>query len=691
MVSKINLRSFNYSDIIVSFVVVSVIGLIIIPLPSSFLDFLIIINITVGINILLITLFTKNVLEFATFPTLLLLTTMFRLGLNIASTRLVLTKGNAGKVIDAFADVVAGNNYVVGAVIFIIITIIQMVVVTNGAGRVSEVSARFTLDAMPGKQMAIDADLSSGLITEDEAKERRKNLQREASFYGAMDGASKFVKGDAIAGIIITLINLVGGILIFSVGQGMELTEALNKFGKLTIGDGLVSQIPSLLISVSSGIIVTRSDDNNTFGSAISKDFFPNPLIAGIVAAVLFIMGLVPGFPLIPFFILGAGFGFIAFKKYQNQDLEDQKLAEQKQEMLLLQKEQELEEDDTVSSFQVEPVSIEIGYTLIPMTDDSLDNSLMKQIINIRKQCAHELGVLLTPIRIRDNLQLGPNDYCIKIKGNEVARGEIYTNKLMVINPENEQLNLEGIEAKEPAFGLDALWIDERDKDVAEIHGATIVEPVTVIATHLKEVIFSNTAELLGRQEVKHLLEGIKDKYNVVIDELIPDILRLGEVQKVLQNLLREQIPINDLVTILETLADFGMMTKDIEVLTEHVRQALKRTISKQYLGTDGVLRVITIHPELEDMIAKNTQKTTSGSIPVLKPEIINQVFDSINSVHQKLTAENVPHVILASPNTRVMFKKLISYNFPNLAVLSLNEVPNEVAIETVGMISLNG
>ncbi|MEG0286088.1 MAG: flagellar biosynthesis protein FlhA [Vagococcus sp.] len=691
MVSKINLRSFNYSDIIVSFVVVSVIGLIIIPLPSSFLDFLIIINITVGINILLITLFTKNVLEFATFPTLLLLTTMFRLGLNIASTRLVLTKGNAGKVIDAFADVVAGNNYVVGAVIFIIITIIQMVVVTNGAGRVSEVSARFTLDAMPGKQMAIDADLSSGLITEDEAKERRKNLQREASFYGAMDGASKFVKGDAIAGIIITLINLVGGILIFSVGQGMEVTEALNKFGKLTIGDGLVSQIPSLLISVSSGIIVTRSDDNNTFGSAISKDFFPNPLIAGIVAAVLFIMGLVPGFPLIPFFILGAGFGFIAFKKYQNQDLEDQKLAEQKQEMLLLQKEQELEEDDTVSSFQVEPVSIEIGYTLIPMTDDSLDNSLMKQIINIRKQCAHELGVLLTPIRIRDNLQLGPNDYCIKIKGNEVARGEIYTNKLMVINPENEQLNLEGIEAKEPAFGLDALWIDERDKDVAEIHGATIVEPVTVIATHLKEVIFSNTAELLGRQEVKHLLEGIKDKYNVVIDELIPDILRLGEVQKVLQNLLREQIPINDLVTILETLADFGMMTKDIEVLTEHVRQALKRTISKQYLGTDGVLRVITIHPELEDMIAKNTQKTTSGSIPVLKPEIINQVFDSINSVHQKLTAENVPHVILASPNTRVMFKKLISYNFPNLAVLSLNEVPNEVAIETVGMISLNG
>lgn len=689
MFSKINLKNMNYSDVIISFMVVAVIGLIIIPLPSTILDFLIIINMTIGINILLITLFTKSVLEFATFPTLLLITTMFRLGLNISSTRLVLTKGNAGHVIDAFANVVAGNNYIVGAVIFIIITIIQMVVVTNGASRVSEVSARFTLDAMPGKQMAIDADLNAGLISEDEAKKRRKDLQREASFYGAMDGASKFVKGDAIAGIIITLINLLGGILIFSISQGMGVGEALDRFGKLAIGDGLVSQIPSLLISVSSGIIVTRSDDDSTFGTAIKKDFFPNPLIAGIVASVLFIIALVPGFPKIPFFIMSGVFGFIAYKKYEKEDLEEQRMVERRQELLLLQKEKELEEDDSVSSFQVEPISIEIGYTLIPMTDDSIDNSLMKQIINIRKQCAHELGVLLTPIRIRDNLQLGPNDYCIKIKGNEVARGEIYPSKFMVINPENDQLNLDGIPAKEPAFGLDALWIDEHDKDVADIHGATIVEPVTVIATHLKEVIYSNTAELLGRQEVKHLLEGIKDKYNVVIDELIPEIMRLGEVQKVLQNLLKEQIPINDLVTILETLADYGTTTKDVEILTEHVRQSLKRTIVKQYLGEDGVLRVITLHPEVEELISKSTQKTTSGSIPVLKPEIITQLFDSINGVHQELTTQNVQHVILASPTTRLTFRKLISYNFPALAVISLNEVPNEVEIETVGMLSL--
>ncbi|WP_270311848.1 flagellar biosynthesis protein FlhA [Vagococcus fluvialis] len=690
MLSKLNLKHLNYSDVIISFMVVAVIGLIIIPLPSTILDFLIIINMTIGINILLITLFTKSVLEFATFPTLLLITTMFRLGLNISSTRLVLTKGNAGHVIDAFSNVVAGNNYIVGAVIFIIITIIQMVVVTNGASRVSEVSARFTLDAMPGKQMAIDADLNAGLITEDKAKKRRKDLQREASFYGAMDGASKFVKGDAIAGIIITLVNLIGGILIFSLMQGMGVLEALDRFGKLAIGDGLVSQIPSLLISVSSGIIVTRSDDDNTFGNAIKEDFFPNPLIAGIVACVMFIVALVPGFPKIPFFIMSGIFGFIAFKKYESEDLEEQRQIERRQELLLLQKEKELEEDDSVSSFQVEPISIEIGYALIPMTDDSLDNSLMKQIISIRKQCAHELGVLLTPIRIRDNLQLGPNDYCIKIKGNEVARGEIYPNKFMVINPENEQMKLDGIPAKEPAFGLDALWIDEHDREIADIHGSTIVEPVTVIATHLKEVIYNNTAELLGRQEVKHLLEGIKDKYNVVIDELIPEIMRLGEVQKVLQNLLKEQIPINDLVTILETLADYGTATKDVEVLTEHVRQSLKRTIVKQYLGVDGVLRVVTLHPEVEELISKSTQKTTSGSVPVLKPDLITRLFDSINQVNQSLITQNIQYVILASPNTRLTFRKLISYNFPEVAVLSLNEVPNEVEIETVGMLSLD-
>ncbi|AQP54576.1 flagellar biosynthesis protein FlhA [Vagococcus penaei] len=686
---KAKLKNVDYSDLIVSFIVVAVIGLIIIPLPSLLLDFLIIVNITIGINILLITLFTKRVLEFSTFPTLLLITTMFRLGLNISSTRLVLTQGNAGHVIDAFANVVTGNNYIVGAVLFIIITIVQIIVVTNGAGRVSEVSARFTLDAMPGKQMAIDADLNAGLISEDEAKKRREELQREASFFGAMDGASKFVKGDAIAGIIITLINLIGGILIFSIGQGMPMGESLSQFGKLSIGDGLVSQIPSLLISVSSGIIVTRSSDNKTFGGSIQGDLFKNPMIMWILATVLVLMALVPGFPKIPFLIIAMACAFIGYKLKEKDTNLKKRAVEERQALALQQKERELEEDDSVASFQVEPISIEIGYALISMTDDSLDNSLMKQIVTIRKQCAHELGVLLSPIRIRDNLQLGPNDYCIKIKGNEVARGDIYPNKFLVINPDSEDITLTGIPTKEPAFGLDALWVDEEDKEFADLHGMTIVEPVTVIATHLKEVIFNHTAELLGRQEVKALLEGIKDRYNVVIDELIPDIMRLGEVQKVLQNLLKEQIPINDLVTILETLADYGTMTKDSEILTEHVRQALKRTIVKQYLTEDQVLNVVTVHPEIEDIISKNIQKTASGSIPILKPDIITALFDSLNDVHSRLLSEGITHVLLASPNNRLIIKKLISYNFPDIGVLSLNEIPNEIPIETCGILTI--
>lgn len=687
---KKRLSHINYADVIVSFVVVAVIGLIMIPLPSFLLDFLIIINITIGINVLLMTLFTKSVLEFSTFPTLLLITTMFRLGLNISSTRLVLTQGNAGHVIDAFANVVAGNNYIVGAVIFVIITIIQIIVVTNGASRVSEVSARFTLDAMPGKQMAIDADLNAGIISEEEAKQRRSDLQREASFFGAMDGASKFVKGDAIAGIIITLINLIGGILIFSIGQGMEITEALSTFGKLSIGDGLVSQIPSLLISVSSGIIVTRSNDNLTFGGSISGDLFKNPLIMWIVTIVLITLALVPGFPTIPFLIVAACFAAIGYFLKGKEKSEIAAAKKAKQEQALIRKEQEMEEDESVASFQVEPISIEIGYALISLTDETMDNSLMRQIVNIRKQCAHELGVLLSPIRIRDNLQLAPNDYCIKIKGNEVARGDIYPTKYLVVNPDTDQVTLDGIPTKEPAFGLDALWVDEGTKEFADLNGMTIVEPVTVIATHLKEVIYQNTSELLGRQEVKTLLEGIKDRYNVVIDELIPDILRLGEVQKVLQNLLKEQIPINDLVTILETLADFGTMTKDAELLTEHVRQSLKRTIVKQYLTNDDSLYVITLSPTVEDMLTKNIQKTSTGSIPVLKPEIITAIFDNLNTIHQQLVAQGLNHVVLASPNTRLVFKKLISYNFPEISVLSLNEVPNEVSIETCGMITVD-
>lgn len=684
LASERKMKAVGTADILISFLVVGIIALIIIPLPAVILDFLIIVNLTISLNILLITLFTKNVLEFSTFPTVLLITTMFRLGLNLSSTRLILTQGAAGHVIDAFANVVAGNNYIVGIILFIIIMIVQIVVVTNGSGRVSEVSARFTLDAMPGKQMAIDSDLNSGLITEEQARQRRKDLQREADFFGSMDGASKFVKGDAIAGIIITVINLIGGAIIFSVNGQLTIGEAFSQFGKLSIGDGLVSSIPSLLISVASGVIVTRSDNSNSFGADLAGDFTRNPMLFQIIGSILIILGIVPGFPFFPFTIMGVGLiGISLFIKQK----EEQTIVEQKkqaQTLALQRKKEQQEEEESVSAFQVEPLSIEIGYALIPLIDSSIDNSLMNRIVAIRKQSAHELGILVNPVRIRDNLYLGPNQYAIKIRGNEVGNGEIYPNKFMIIS-QGEEFPFQGELTKEPAFHLDAMWIDEKDKDVADLQGFTIIEPLTVIATHLKEIIYEHASELLGRQEVKKLLEGIKEQYNVVIDELIPDIMRLGEVQKVLQNLLDEQIPINDLATILETLADYGMVTKDVETLTEYVRQSLKRTISAKYAGENHAINVIIIHPKVEETILQSIQKTATGSYPVLKPETVNQVLDQLGKLHQQLLMEDMPHVILASPKIRLAFRKLISFNFPDIAVLSLNEIPNEIMIETVG------
>lgn len=682
-------RNLNYADVIVSFLVVSIIGLIIIPLPAVALDILIVINLAVAINILLITLFTRSVLEFTTFPTLLLITTMFKLGLNMSSTRLILTEGNGGSVIAAFANVVAGSNYIVGIILFIIIMVVQLVVVTNGAGRVSEVSARFTLDAMPGKQMAIDSDLNSGLVNEEQARSRRKDLQREADFYGSMDGASKFVKGDAIASIMITLINLIAGTIIFTMKGDLSITDALAQFGKLSIGDGLVSAIPSLLISIASGIIVTRSDNNSSFGLDISTDVVRYPILFRIVGVILLVLSIVPGFPFLPFLVIGIGMFIASVVIRQTEQKTAIRKKEEEQKLAMKRKKKEQEEDESVSSFQVEPIAIEIGYGLISLVDSTVDNSLMSRIVAIRKQTARELGILVHPVRIRDNLYLESNDYSIKIKGNEVGAGQIYADKLMIISPDDEPFPFKGIPTKEPAFSIDAMWIDQKDKEAAEIQGFTIIEPLTVIATHLKEIIFGNAPELLGRQEVQKLLEGIKDENNVVIDELIPDVLRLGEVEKVLQNLLGEKIPINDLATILETLADFGSVTKDTEVLTEYVRQALRRTIATKYADDQKNIKVVTVHPKVEELITQSIQKTATGSYPVLKPDSVNQILEAINRVQQDFVLKNIEFVILTSPKIRLAFRKLVSFNFPNLSILSLNEVPNEISIETVGTINI--
>ncbi len=679
----------KYIEIIVAFLIIAIIGIIIVPMSSFVLDILLVLNITMGIIILLLTLFTRTVLEFSTFPTLLLVTTMFRLSLNISSTRLILSDGNAGKVIDAFANFVTGNNYIVGSVIFIIIVIVQMVVVTSGASRVSEVSARFTLDAMPGKQMAIDADLNSGIIDEEQAKKRRRDLEREADFYGSMDGASKFVKGDAIAGILITIINLIGGILIFSLQYDMSALEALDKFGKLTIGDGLVSQMPALLISIASGILVTRSEDEKGFGDSVTGELFGFSKVILLAATVIFLISLVPAFPTLPFLIVALILGSVGYILLEAENLEEIQIAEDgaalvhQNEMM----ERDKEKEEGILNFQVEAIALEIGYGLISLVDESNTDNLIEHISAIRKQCAMELGIIVNPIRIRDNLNLEPNEYVLKIKGNEVAKGNIQPNKALVIDPGGGIEGVDGEETREPAFGLPALWIDEGNRELADLKGYTVIDPVIVLVTHLKEIIKENSHELMGRQEVKQLLEGIKEKYNVVVDELIPEIMSLGEVQKVLQNLLKEEVPINDMVTILEVLADQGTITKDTELLTEHVRHGLQRTIVNRYLNEDGVLNVITIHPGLEEIIGRNIQKTISGSIPILEPATITKIFDGVKEIEESLLATGTQAVILTSPNIRVAFKNLISFNFPNLKVLSLNDVPNDVEIEALGMV----
>jgi flagellar biosynthesis protein FlhA len=680
ILNKIN----RYFEILVAFAVVGVIGIIILPMPTFLLDFLLTINLTISVLILLLTLFTKNVLEFSIFPSMLLVMTMYRLGLNISSTRLILGHGYAGEVINAFATFVTGSNYVVGAVIFVIITIVQLVVVTNGAGRVSEVGARFTLDAMPGKQMAIDADLNAGIIDDQTAKQRRQDLQREADFYGSMDGASKFVKGDAIAGILIMIINLFGGVIIFSLQGSLSIMDAIDKFGRLTIGDGLVSQIPSLLISVASGIIVTRSGNDKDFGSTLSEELFASWKVMMIAAVVILAIGLVPGFPFIPFFVFALILGSAAYLVRENEKVEAKKdLHREEKNRAASAKESE----DAVASCQVEPIALEIGYGLISLVDEGSDSSLISHITSIRKQLASELGILVNPIRVRDNLQLDPNQYVIKIKGNQIAKGEVHTNKYLVIDPGTSDFDIQGIPTTEPAFGLAALWIDGRDKEKAELNGYTIVEPVTVLVTHLKEILKKHSHELLGRQETKNLIDEIKGRYGVIVEELIPNIMSLGEVQKVLQNLLKENVPITDLVTILETLADNAVTVKDTEVLTEHVRHALQRTIVKEYLDHQGILNVVTIDSQLEDLIGSNIHKSIGGSIPVLEPDMITRIFNSVKSAYDEALMKGYQTIILASPKVRTALKNLIAITFSNIAVLSLNEIPSDVQIEIVGMV----
>ncbi len=667
-----------------AFGVIAILVLMIIPLPPPLLDVLLALNISAALVLLMVSLYLVNPLELSVFPSLLLIMTLFRLSLNIASTRLILGEAYAGEIIRSFGSFVVKGNYVVGFIIFLILIIIQFVVIVKGAGRIAEVAARFTLDAMPGKQMSIDADMNAGLITEEEARERRMEISREADFYGAMDGASKFVKGDAIAGLIITSINIIAGLIIGVVQLKMPLTQALQTYSLMTIGDGLVSQIPALLVSTAAGIVVTRAASKENLGTDLSSQLLGNPKALYIASGTLFVFGITPGLPTVPFFILAAIIGSIGFGMRKEKELEETLEATEEQANLPAPVE------NIENYLQVDPLELEIGYNLIALVDTEQGGDLFERITSMRKQMAMEYGIIVPPIRVRDNLQLAADEYVIKIRGNDIVQSEIMMGHYLAMNAGNVDQPVAGVETIEPAFGLPAVWIREDQRHEAELAGYTVVEPSAVLATHLMEVIRKNADKLLGRQEVQKLLDNLKEDYPAVVNELIPDQLSLGAIQKVLQNLLREGIPVRDLVTILETLADYAGITKNVEVLTEYVRYALSDTISKLFQDEDGVIRAITLDPKIEQTITSSLQKqkqvTDTLGLPLA---IIETIYQSLaQNIEQAFNLGYHP-VVISSPTIRAYFKKLISNQFPDVAVISFGELPSEIKIESIGKVRI--
>ena len=672
------------SDVLVAFMVVGIVMMMIIPMPTWLLDMLLTFNISFALVIVIVAVFNINPLDFSVFPSLLLIMTLFRLALNISSTRLIMLNAQAGEIIHTFGSFVVGGNMVVGFIIFLILVVIQFIVITKGAERVAEVAARFTLDAMPGKQMAIDADLNAGLINEDEARERRKTIQREADFYGAMDGASKFVKGDAIAGIIIVIINIVGGLIIGMVQRGMPATEAVEVYTILTVGDGLVTQIPALLISTATGIIVTRSASQFSLGRELSLQIFSYPKALGLAAIILFIMGSI-GMPRFPMYALGTFFAVLYL--VSRNALKPEEKAELTEDVT--EAEQIKRPENVMELLQVEKMEMELGYGLIPLVDADQGGDLLDRIVMIRRQCAVELGFIVPPIRIRDNMQLKPNSYLIKIKGAEIASGELVLDSYLAIGPDIEKdMDLLGVDTTEPAFSLPARWISTAQKDQAEMNGYTVVDPPSVLATHLTSLIKSHAFELLGRQEVQNMVDYIKEQNPAVVSDLMPDLISLGELQKVLSNLLREQVSVRDLTTILETLADYGRLTKDADVLTEYVRQALHRQITHQYAGEDRKLQVLTLDPSVEDILRGSIQQSEFGSYLAVDPDVAQSVIDKVKHYHEDLIRKGTTPIIFCAPSLRTYFKRLLDRFKTDLGVLSYNEINSQVQVEVVVMVT---
>lgn len=673
-------------DIAVLGGIIGIVLMMILPIPAWLLDILLVINIALALMILLVAMSTKEALEFSIFPSLLLITTLFRLALNVSTTKLILGTGHAGQVVATFGSWIAGGQIAVGFVVFLILVVVQFIVITKGSERVAEVGARFTLDAMPGKQMSIDADLNAGLINEQQARERRSKIEQEADFYGAMDGASKFVKGDAIASIIILIINLVGGFIIGMAVMGLGFQQALSTFSVLTIGDGLVSQIPALLISTASGLIVTRASSEGNLAQDLLGQLFLFPKLIYIVAVTVALLGFFTPIHVLTTLPLALLLFLVARKMEQN-------ITRKSLEVEQMEEEQQMEEvrspESVINLLQVDPIEFEFGYGLIPLADTQQGGDLLDRIIMIRRQCALELGLIVPVIRIRDNIQLKPNEYIIKLKGNNVGSGELLLNHYLAMSPGYDDDAISGIETTEPAFGLPALWIDESTKDIAELSGYTVVDPPSVVATHLTETIKQHAHELLGRQETRSLIDNVKENYPTLVDELIPSVLGVGDVQKVLAKLLREKISIRDMVTIFETLADYGAYTKDTDVLTEYVRQSLSRQITQQYYRKGDMLKVITVGSALEKKIAESVQQTEQGSYVALDPVSTQTVYEKLTEQINRLVQSGQQPVVLTSPTIRMYLRQIIERTMQDIPVLSYSELEPNVEIQSVGVVNL--
>ena len=674
------------SDLAIITAVIGIVVMMVIPLPAGLLSVLLIINISLALLILLIAMQTTEPLQLSVFPSVLLIMTIYRLALNVSTTRSILSEGYAGKVVETFGQFVTAGNMVVGLVVFFILVIVQFIVITKGSERVAEVAARFTLDAMPGKQMSIDADLNAGIITEMDAKERREKIQKEADFYGAMDGASKFVKGDAIAGIIITLVNIIGGFIIGMVQMNLPFAEAASRFTLLSIGDGLVSQIPALLISTATGLIVTRSASGENLSQDLTKQVLSYPKLLYIVAVAILLLGIATPIGMLLTIPIA---GVIAYGAYQLNKTSDKQINELEDQIDEPEANDIRSPESVLDLLQVDPIEFEFGYGLIPIADTNQGGDLLDRVIMIRRQIALELGLVVPVIRIRDNIQLKPNEYVIKIKGNEVANGELLLDHYLAMSPGIDDIEIQGIDTTEPAFGLPALWISDDMKEKAELSGYTVVDAPSVVATHLTEIIKRHSHELLGRQETKALIEKVKENYPAIVEELVPQLMTIGDIQKVLANLLREKISIRNLATIFETLADYGQVVRDTNILTEYVRASLKRQITNQFKDGNEPIRVLALSPEIENIIIENVQQDDQSSYLTLNPETSQRLYQAIHKQVVRLIETGQVPILLVAPNIRFHLRRLIEPVLPDVVILSYNELESSIEVQSLGMVEL--